>query len=220
MMLHPDRNSGNKVAEEQLKLINAAFAVIDAIHREAQEYYRQSESARTDIETEARETTGRETPPDIRAARKKRAEQARRKHQAEPHHEEPRAEPKEEPAQNWNMPLPPAVKYVAASIPRFIRTARLPHVPVNCIIASWHVPQEKDVNFIFDIIMLPEREFLRARMHLSTPDAVNPSFQRGRFSPTYIPKDVKSIAVPEGEANPAQYARDYFLKEFRRDGKI
>lgn len=219
MMLHPDRNSSNKAAEEQLKLINAAFAIADAMHREAKEYYRQSDAARTEIEIEARETTERETPPDVRSARKKRAEQAKRKHQTETHHKKHHEEPQEEPAQNWDMPLRPAMKYVAASIPRFIRTARLSHVPVNCVIASWHIPQENDINFIYDIVMLPEREFLRARMHMATPDSVNPAYQRGRFSPTYIPRDVKTVTVPDGEANPAQYARDYFLKEFGREGK-
>jgi hypothetical protein len=73
--------------------------------------------------------------------------------------------------------------------------------------------------FIYDIIMLPEREFLRARMHLSTPDIANPALQRGHFAPTYIPKDIKMVMVPEGEAYPELFARDYLLREFGVEGK-
>jgi len=207
MMLHPDRNLNNKAAEEQLKLINNAFALIDAIHREARDYYRQSEEARRAIEKEARETREREMPPSLKEAKKKPHKET---HDTENREEKPHAHA----AHGFHVR-----KYVAASVPRFIRTARLSHVPVSCVIGSWHVMQENDVNYIYDIIMLPEREFLRARMHLSTPTVASPALQRGGFSPSYIPKDMKSVVVPSDEPHPERYAKEHFLREFGAEGK-
>src|ERR1700743_3167979 len=123
MMLLPDRNSGNKAAEEQLKMINAAFAIVDAIHREARDYYRQSEETRAEIEKEARAATEKEIPESVHAKRRADAEQVKQNSRAEAHQDETR----EENAETYDVPRRPAVTYVAASIPRFIRTARLSH---------------------------------------------------------------------------------------------
>jgi len=215
MTLHPDRNRDNKEAEEQLKLINIAFALIDAVRREARDYYRQSETARREIEDEARAATEREKPLQ---AKEKRTQQENPK---QPDQTERTARPEQtrEKAAGASAYSGPGKKYFAASIPRFIRSARLSYVPANCIIASWHIAQKNDVNFIYDVIMLPEREFLRARMHLATPDVATPTLSRGGFSPAYMPKDIKTVTVPEGEAQPEKYAKEHLLEQFQAEGK-
>ena len=47
--------------------------------------------------------------------------------------------------------------YMAASVPRFIRTARLSHLPLNTIIGYWFTKAADNSHYVFDVIMLPGR---------------------------------------------------------------
>ncbi len=204
MAFHPDRHRGNKHAEEELKVINAAYAAVDEIHREARDYFRQSETSRSEAEQEARQTVDRETPDYIKSAHKKKTTSA---------------EPPPKPADTAEPPraMPAgARKYMAASVPRFVRNARLSHLPAKCIIGCWYIGRENDINVVYDIIMLPEIEFVRARGHLGTPDSAMPSLTRGKFTPPYIPQDIKQVIVPLDQPNPEHYARNYLRQEFAK----
>ncbi|HUY69133.1 MAG TPA: hypothetical protein VMV79_07515 [Alphaproteobacteria bacterium] len=104
--------------------------------------------------------------------------------------------------------------YMAASVPRFIRTARLSHLPLNTIIGYWFTKAADNSHYVFDVIMLPALEFLRTKSYLAVPDTASPSLQAGKFAPPYIPKDVKEVTVPSDEADPESFARAHFIKEF------
>lgn len=186
MDLHPDRNRGDKETEEQLKAINAAYARVEEINREAKAYYKQPEPVCHDIEQQARQATESEKPQQPDKPKEKKTA--------------PRSSS--------------ARKYMAASIPRSIRTARLGYLPVQTIIGHRTIKKEKDINFIFDIVMLPEIQFVRAKSYLSAPDIINAQLQYGKFTPAYTPQDVKTVTVPPGEPDPEAYARNYFMKEF------
>jgi len=196
MALHPDRNANNRAAEDELKAINAAFALVEDIHREARDHFKLNEEQRRTIEQEAREATERERP----------AEQAQE-------HAKENAPPKPEQPKAQTTPTGSHL-YFAASIPRSVRSARLSHLPVGYIIGSWHIEVKNDLNQVFDVIMLPEKEFNRARMYLGAPTVVDPSLSRGGVTPPYVPKDTKQVVVPEGEADPRAFAKEYFLREF------
>jgi len=205
MELHPDRNKGNLKTEDQLKAINASFALIEEIQRQAKEYYAQSEEVRREIEDEARALRERAAPQGA-----------------------PRAAAPEVPSGKPTSSAPPqnksqapqksgaggVRKYFAASVPRSIRTARLSHLPLRTVIGFRAIARPNDISLIMDIIMLPEDQFVRAKSWLSAPETVLPALQYGKFSPPYILKDTKEVLVPEGEQDPENFAKEYFKKEF------
>jgi len=110
--------------------------------------------------------------------------------------------------------MPHPTKYMAASIPRYIRTARLSHLPRSTIIGCWFTKAAGNVNYVFDVIMLPEAQFLRAKSHLAVPESALPSLQCGKFAPPYSPTDIKEITIPLDESDPEGYAKSHFIKEF------
>jgi hypothetical protein len=172
--------------------------VVESIHREAKDYFRQSEDMRREIESETRETTERERPEDAPVEAAFHQVHDKKAHAAD-------------------SSKGPATRYMAASIPRYIRTARLGYLRLDCIIGSWFIEAENDLNYVFDVIMLPEREFVRARLYLGVPDTGSLNLERGRFMPAYVPKDVKTVIIPSGEPDAAAYAKKYFVKEFGLD---
>jgi hypothetical protein len=204
MALHPDRNKDDKIAEEKLKIIIAAFEVVEQIHREAKDYFKRSEEMRLEIERQARETTELEIPTDV----KKQTPQ-----------------PTEEDREETTKPAQPRrarsheMIYMAAGVPRYIRTARLGYLPLDCVIGSSATAAKDGSNAVFDIIMLPEKEFLRMKIYLATPDIGTPALQRGRLTPAYTPQDVGRIVVPEDEADPEDFARKYFIEKFKIEGR-
>jgi len=103
--------------------------------------------------------------------------------------------------------------YYAASVPRSVRTARLAHLRGDAIIGMWFVPSGAG-NQVFDVIMLPEAEFLRVKNQLATP-AMGATLQQGQGAAPYVPKDVKNFTVPENDPTPAATAAAYFRKEFK-----
>jgi len=105
--------------------------------------------------------------------------------------------------------------YVASAIPRFVRTTRLGYIPMRSVIGSRLVGDGKNATIIYDIIMLPEAEFARARMHAGMQHVLAPTPHIGETMPVgVLPSDVKRLRVPEGEQNPEAYARAYFVKAY------
>ena len=110
--------------------------------------------------------------------------------------------------------------YVASVVPRFIRTSRLGYVPMSHVIGSRLVGDGKNATIIYDILMLPEPEFARARMHAGMQHVIAPTPHRGETMPVgVIPSDVKRVTVPDDEADPFAYAKAYFLKAYGIDEK-
>ncbi len=105
-------------------------------------------------------------------------------------------------------------KYLAASIPRSVRTARLGHLPLDKIIGCHFIEQSEGANLTFDVIMLPEAEFIRARSYLTVPNMAGMGLDRAKFAPPYIPKDVKEVVVPDDHPDPVNFAKNYFIKAF------
>jgi hypothetical protein len=106
-------------------------------------------------------------------------------------------------------------KYMAASVPRFLRVARLSYLPLQSVIGCWYIERRNDVHYIFDIIMLPADQFMRAKSYLGVPDAAAPTLSRS-IATSYVLKDTKEIIVPDNEVKPEIYARDYFLTLFKQ----
>jgi hypothetical protein len=190
MALHPDRNQGDAKAEEELKAINAAYEIIEDVYKEARDHFKRSAEMRRDIETEARETTEREA---LATGKKP----------------QPQTQPRPEPRAQSQPPGP--IKYMAASIPRFIRNARLFYLGRDAIIGSRMVGSP---GMVYDVIMLSQREFMRARLRLSMEGYGIQELTMSKLTPPYIPMDVKEITVPPEEADPETFAKMYFWKEY------
>ncbi len=102
------------------------------------------------------------------------------------------------------------VTYTAASVPRYMRTARLGYLPLSAVIGSRSIG-----GIAYDIIMLPAHEFMRARHYLASA-AVNPfmALERTKITPPYIPQDIQEVTVLAGAANPTALAAQHFLQAF------
>jgi hypothetical protein len=182
--LHPDRNAKNPVAEDQLKTLNAAFGLVDKMHKQAKEFYKNNRKENFAKPAEEKN----DEPP--------------RKPQTETYAED--------------GPIRPAQKYMAASILRSIRQSRLGHLPRHVVIGSIAIERKNDLNVIYDVIMLPAAQFMRARSHLAAP-APSMHLNPGEFSPPYIPHHVKEFMVPSGAPYAEKTAQEHFKKEFGID---
>jgi hypothetical protein len=106
-------------------------------------------------------------------------------------------------------------KYLAASIPRSIRAARLRQVRLESIIGSWHRESSPGQFLVYDVVMLPEQEFIRMRAALASTTQGTPSLQQSSVVPPYIPTDTKEFIVPAGEADAFAFAKQHFVQEFK-----
>lgn len=207
MALHPDRNHNDPTAIEQLKVINAAYELIEAVHKEAKTYFKYSYEERSRIENEARAATEREA----RSAGKQPSSNTVHMSYAEAGAEETK-----HPAAPNAPPRPVmGAKYMAASIPRFIRSARLFYLDRDNIIGSYVVSPEGGQNLVYDVIMLPQIEFNRARLRLTMEGYGVQELTMSKLTPPYIPRDIKEIFVPLNEENPEEFARNYFMKQYK-----
>jgi hypothetical protein len=106
-------------------------------------------------------------------------------------------------------------KYMAAAIPRHVRQSRLAYLPLDCIIGSRVTRGDNDENLIFDIVMLPAKEFQRAKLYVGLQYEAAPALTPDSgFEPGYVVPNVKTVTVPAGETNPEAYARNHFMIEF------
>lgn len=210
MALHPDR--GGQADEEALKSVNAAYELVEAVYREAQQYFREDEATRAVREQAARharrcELAGEPVADDDDGgvAAGARAAQSRAS---------PRASAAGQAARQ--SPMPGAVRFCAASVPRSIRNARLPHLGRDAVIGSWMFQTRSGQNLVYDIIMLPEPEFMRAKLILSLAAGQSSSLEltMSKLTPAYRPMDTKQLLVPAGQARPWHFARTHFRQAF------
>jgi hypothetical protein len=104
---------------------------------------------------------------------------------------------------------------MAASVPRFLRQARLAYLPLDCVIGSRAIEGDNGENLIFDVIVLPEKQFQRMKTYVGLQNELTPVLAAGPiFEPSFILTDTKTIAVPEDESNAQSYARNHFMIEF------
>jgi hypothetical protein len=197
MELHPDRNKGGN--EEQLKQTNEAYARIDAVQRQAKAYYKQAADVRREVEQEARRSTESERPAEAKAP---------------PRRADAKTASAASGKKTTERRAAGSKKYLAAFLPRSIRAARLDYLPARTIIGYKVTKKPGDLNLVFDCIMLPEDQFVRARSYLAAPDVMGAALGQGKFSPPYILKDIKEIVVSAGEDDPEEFAKNYFLKVF------
>jgi hypothetical protein len=102
------------------------------------------------------------------------------------------------------------MKFFAASIPRNVRTAKLGHLPVNSFIGTWHIPNPRGGFQVFDVLMLPEADFMRAKNHLATITPMGTSPHANQMNLVFAIKDAK-----ECEASAAVEAAAYFRPLFK-----
>jgi hypothetical protein len=104
---------------------------------------------------------------------------------------------------------------MAASVPRSLRQTRLGHLPFNTIIGSKHQRGKDGGNLIFDIIMLPEPEFVRMKGQVGVRQVVGPAFKAdASFQPGFVMQDTKIVVVPADAVDQYAYAKNHFIKEF------
>jgi curved DNA-binding protein CbpA len=216
--LHPDKNKSNKADENRLKAINASYEIVDKIHREAKEYFRKDEKTRRDIEDEARraaekeaQAAGRTTAAAEEALRRARDDNDAFKAAGSAATGRGYKAQSSSARDAWGNP---SVKYMAASVPRYIRHARLYHLPRQAIIGSRFIQHKGSHSLVYDVIMLPEREFRRAQLNLGIEGHGSPALAMSRLTPAYIPIDARMVFVPETETDPYQFAKNYFIEKF------
>jgi len=106
------------------------------------------------------------------------------------------------------------MKYMAAPIPRSLRQSRLAHLSA-CVIGSQFLKGNGDNNLVYDIVMLPVQEFQRMRSNVGQQNAATPQLSAGSgFSPSFILTNIKEITVPADAADPAGFAKAYFLNAY------
>jgi hypothetical protein len=210
MALHPDRNPDDTTAEERLKNLNATFEIVDAVYREARDYFRKSAQERREIEQVSREARTREAPDTPQPVEKEAPARDQAKADATAHAQDRGNQGRREKPQQRPTAGGQGTRYMAGSVPRHLRAERLGYLRLDSIIGCWFVKSQGGGNYIFDVIMLPEKEFMRAKSYLGSPDMANPVLALGRFSPPYVIQDVKEIVVPDSDPDPRGTARTYF----------
>ncbi len=108
--------------------------------------------------------------------------------------------------------------YMAATVPRYIRQTKLARLPENAVIGTRALKAEDGTHQVYDVIMLPFQVFQRMKLHAGFQPVVSPDLRpKGEdvFTPIFVPMDVRQVTVPEGETDPAAYAKAHFVKLFR-----
>ena len=207
MLLHPDRTFGNKASEDELKAVTTAYNLVDQVHREALEFFQKP---------------GPEQDRIAAAARRERENEARAR-TGKPRHIPPEPAPEDDDtAEPAPSPVPETaagtIRYFAASVPRYIRNARLFYLSRDAIIGS-RLVKNNSGGLVYDIIMLPEPEFMRAKLYLSLAVGQTSSLEltMSKITPAYSPVDTKFLRLPLDEPDPYRRARAYFVAQFGLD---
>jgi len=196
MHLHPDHTKADPMAEEQLKALNAGFELIEAVYLEAKDYFQKDEDVRRENEDNARMTREKEAPPEAKTESKAKTAEAM----------------DDEAGSSYTRS---SLKYMAASVPRFLRQTRLGYLPLTCIIGTKLIKGEKGQNLVFDIVMLPAQQFQRMRTYVGLQHIATPELRMGpSFQPSYVLADAKVITVPADLPDPVAFAREHFMVEF------
>lgn len=112
--------------------------------------------------------------------------------------------------------MPPVRKFVAASVPRYLRQTKLGYLPLDCVIGSHSVVNASGARLVYDVIMLPVKEFMRMRANIGLRHAATPKLELdGVFQPAFVLADRHTVTVPAGHKEPQAFARDYFIRHFR-----
>lgn len=106
-----------------------------------------------------------------------------------------------------------AKKYMAASVPRSVRQQRLGYLPAKCIIGSRVLKGNGGANLYYDVVMLPEPEFVRMRTSMGLQITQAPTMG-GALSSAATLADTKHVVVPEEESDAEAYARNHFIAAF------
>jgi hypothetical protein len=101
------------------------------------------------------------------------------------------------------------MKYLAASVPRAVRVARLGHLRMDAIIGMWHIANPGGGFQVFDVVMQVEADFLRTKNHLAAP-AVNPAMNQASVNAPYVLREIKEVEAPD-----VATAAAHFKKEFK-----
>lgn len=220
MALHPDRGAAGKTDEDELKNINAAYELVEAVYREAQHYFRQDETTRAEIEQTAQYDRQCEVAGKPQAKAGEAETTSAGAEAAPPQPQTTTSAPRGTHTRPRAAPLAPgAVRFCAASVPRYIRNARLPHLGRDAVIGSRLFQTKSGQSLVYDIIMLAEPDFMRAKLLLSLTAGQNSSYElsMSKMTPAYMPMDTKVLLVAAGQTNPWHFARAHFLQAFGLD---
>ncbi len=106
-------------------------------------------------------------------------------------------------------------RYMAGSIPRFLRQTKLGYLPLNCLLGSRIQRGNEGVNLIYDFVMLTIPEFQRVKSNIGLQHVLAPALKIDTtFSPGFVITDAKTCIVQLKETDPEGYARSYFLMQF------
>lgn len=106
-------------------------------------------------------------------------------------------------------------RFMAASVPRSLRQQRLGHLPFQTIIGSKHQRGADGGNLIYDIIMLPEPEFVRMKTNVGIRQVMGPALKSdASFQPGFVMQDTRTVVAPADAIDQEAFARAHFIKEF------
>ena len=109
--------------------------------------------------------------------------------------------------------------FLAASVPRYLRQTKLGYLPLNSVIGTRVLTNGAGAtSLIYDVIMLPEREFQRMRLNIGLQHVATPTLKMGGgFEAAFVPTDIKRVLVQPDDPEPLATARAYLVQEFAKD---
>ena len=105
---------------------------------------------------------------------------------------------------------------MAAPVPRNIRQRRMSHLPLDCVIGYRASKDDSGYNVVFDIIMLPVREFYRIKLLAGLQYSPAPTLSPGgnAVGSAYVLTNVRKITAPDSVPDAKAFAKAHFIKVF------